>query len=47
LPSPLEQAISVGDILTYGGVGIVIVGAMRKPRPTESVANAKVAHVGA
>jgi len=47
LPSPLEQAISVGDIVTYGGVDIVIVGAMRKPRPTESVANAKVAHVGA
>jgi uncharacterized protein DUF5317 len=47
IPSPIEQAISVGDILTYGGVGIVIVGAMRKPRPTESVANAKVAHVGA
>jgi len=47
LPSPLEQAISVGDIVTYGGVGIVIVGAMRKTRSTESVANAKVAHVGA
>jgi hypothetical protein len=31
LPSPVEQAISLGDILTYGGVGLVVVGAMRKP----------------
>jgi hypothetical protein len=29
VPSPVEQAISVGDILTYAGVGFVIVGAMR------------------
>ncbi|MEP6758706.1 MAG: DUF5317 domain-containing protein [Actinomycetota bacterium] len=29
VPSPIAQAISVGDILTYGGVGMVIVGAMR------------------
>lgn len=29
IPAPVEQAISLGDILTYGGVGIVIVGAMR------------------
>src|SRR3954452_19788274 len=29
VPSPVEQAISLGDILTYGGVGFVIVGAMR------------------
>ena len=26
---PIAQAISLGDILTYGGVGMVIVGAMR------------------
>ena len=29
LPQPIAQAISVGDILTYAGVGLVIVGAMR------------------
>ena len=29
LPAPIAQAISVGDILTYGGVAMVIVGAMR------------------
>lgn len=29
LPTPIAQAISLGDILTYGGVGMVIVGAMR------------------
>ena len=46
LPSPIEQAISVGDILTYGGVGIVIVGAMRKPRQIEPVINPEVAHAG-
>jgi len=32
IPSPVAQAISLGDILTYGGVGMVIVGAMR-PMP--------------
>jgi hypothetical protein len=46
IPSPIEQAISVGDILTYGGVGIVIVGAMRRPRQVEPVANPEVAHAG-
>ena len=29
VPTPVAQAISLGDILTYGGVGMVIVGAMR------------------
>jgi hypothetical protein len=43
----VEQAISVGDILTYGGVGIVIVGAMRKPsRQPEPVTSNEVAHAG-
>jgi hypothetical protein len=48
VPSPVEQAISVGDILTYGGVGVVIVGAMRKPRRREPapVTDPEVAHVG-
>ena len=31
LPEPIAQAISIGDILTYGGVGLVVVGAMRGP----------------
>jgi Family of unknown function (DUF5317) len=47
VPSPVEQAISVGDILTYGGVGIVIVAAMRRShRRAEPVANPEVAHAG-
>ncbi len=48
VPSPIEQAISVGDILTYGGVGIVIVAAMRKPgrRQPDPVTDQEVAHAG-
>jgi hypothetical protein len=47
VPSPIEQAISLGDILTYGGVGIVIVAAMRKPiAQPEPVSNPEVAHAG-
>jgi hypothetical protein len=30
LPSPISQAISLGDIFTYGGVAVVIVSAMRR-----------------
>jgi hypothetical protein len=46
VPSPVGQAISLGDILTYGGVGIVIVGAMRGParRKGTAVADPEVAH---
>jgi Family of unknown function (DUF5317) len=48
LPSPVAQAISVGDILTYGGMGMVIIGAMR-PMPARRENNAAgdetVAHV--
>lgn len=29
VPQPVGQAISVGDIFTYGGVGVVIVAGMR------------------
>ena len=29
LPAPIGQAISIGDIFTYAGVGVVIVAAMR------------------
>lgn len=31
VPAPVRQAISIGDIFTYAGVGVVIVSAMRKP----------------
>lgn len=31
LPQPVGQAISLGDIFTYGGVGVVIVAGMRTP----------------
>ena len=29
VPDPVAQAISLGDVLTYAGVGVVVVGAMR------------------
>jgi hypothetical protein len=48
IPSPIAQAISLGDILTYGGVGMVIVGAMRPvpARREDGVAGDEaVAHV--
>jgi hypothetical protein len=48
IPMPIAQAISIGDILTYAGVGIVIVGAMRSMparRENESPAEPGVAHV--
>src|SRR5262245_54662327 len=49
IPMPIAQAISLGDILTYGGVGVVIVGAMRgvpARREDGSPTEAGVAHVG-
>jgi hypothetical protein len=46
VPSPVAQAISLGDILTYGGVGVVIVGAMRTgPVARREDELAGVAHV--
>ena len=48
VPTPVAQAISLGDILTYGGVGMVIVGAMRTmpARREDSVeADEAVGHV--
>lgn len=48
VPTPVAQAISLGDILTYGGVGMVVVGAMRAvpARRDDSVgADEEVAHV--
>jgi hypothetical protein len=35
VPPPVAQAISIGDVYTYGGVGMVIVAAMRR-RPDPS-----------
>jgi hypothetical protein len=47
LPEPIAQAISIGDILTYGGVGVVVVGAMRGPsRRREPAIQPGVASVG-
>jgi hypothetical protein len=31
VPQPVGQAISIGDLFTYGGVGVVIVAGMRAP----------------
>lgn len=48
VPEPVAQAISFGDILTYGGVGMVVVGAMRGPsrRRERAVREPGVARVG-
>ena len=35
VPQPVGQAISVGDLFTYGGVGVVIVAGMRAPARRE------------
>lgn len=47
VPEPVAQAISVGDILTYGGVGVVVVAAMRgqPTRRDERAGDREVAHV--
>lgn len=44
LPPPISQAISVGDIFTYGGVAVVIVSAMRRRRDGEAVAHDELLH---
>jgi hypothetical protein len=49
LPDPIEQAVSIGDVLTYAGVGMVIIGAMRGAparRREEAVSEPGVARVG-
>jgi hypothetical protein len=48
IPEPIAQAISLGDIFTYGGVGLVVVGAMRGPvrRRERVVAEPGVARAG-
>jgi Family of unknown function (DUF5317) len=32
LPAPIAQAVSMGDVLVYGGVGWLVVAAMRRSR---------------
>jgi hypothetical protein len=49
IPLPIAQAISLGDIFTYAGVGLVVVGAMRTVparREDEVTSEHEVAHVG-
>jgi hypothetical protein len=51
IPLPIAQAISLGDILTYAGVGVVVVSAMRtlparREDEDEVTAEPEVAHVG-
>jgi hypothetical protein len=41
LRPPIAQAVSVGDIFTYGGVAIVIVAAMRRRRAAEVSSRAR------
>ena len=43
LPPPVAQAISLGDIFTYGGVAVVIVAGMRRKPEDDGVADALVA----
>jgi Family of unknown function (DUF5317) len=42
LPSPIGQAISVGDIFTYSGVVVVIVGGMRRRTKTQPAVTPEV-----
>jgi Family of unknown function (DUF5317) len=42
LQPPIGQAISIGDIYTYGGVAVVVVAAMRRRRSTESLLTSSV-----
>jgi hypothetical protein len=48
VPAPVAQAISLGDILTYAGVGVVVVAAMRgtSRRRESTIQHAEVAGVG-
>jgi hypothetical protein len=46
IPGPVHQAISVGDLFTYGGVAIVVAAAMRRRASRPRLA-AEVGRVGA
>lgn len=46
VPAPVSQVISVGDLFTYGGMAVVIAGAMRRrPSPSRLPALAEVPRV--
>jgi hypothetical protein len=47
VPPPVSQAISVGDVFTYGGVAVVIVSAMRRRRDVAPADASGVASVAA
>jgi hypothetical protein len=48
VPDPVMQAISIGDILVYGGAGVAVVSAMRgaATRRDEIAGDPEVAHAG-
>ncbi len=46
IPPPLAQAISLGDIFTYGGVAVVVVSGMRRRSAAEPVGRGEVQHAG-
>ena len=43
---PIRQAVSVGDVFTYGGVMLLIVGAMRKAPAPAPALRPEVQHAG-
>jgi hypothetical protein len=50
LPAPVAQAISIGDIFTYGGVAVVVVAGMRRrsrPAAAEPATVREPSRVGA
>lgn len=46
IPPPLAQAISLGDIFTYGGVAVVVISGMRRRSAAEPVGRGEVQHAG-
>ncbi len=47
IPAPIRQAVSIGDVFTYGGVALVVVAAMRRRDRLPSGAVPEVARVQA
>lgn len=41
IPPPIAQVISIGDVLAYGGVAVVVAAAMRRRPRSEGVAPAR------
>lgn len=46
IPPPLGQAISLGDICTYGGVAVVVISGMRRRVGAEPTAREELQHAG-